>query len=169
MTSLGQSYDVIILGSGIAGLSGALAADEMGLRPVVLEKASLLGGGTVNSYGLIWFGLNHLASAAAPADNRDDVIAYMRFLSGGFLDETRMQTFVDRGHEALRFFENCGVRFRLVRGITDHYFGTAPGTRASGRSLEVELISGYELGDWRECVLTPHDVPCFVTAEEQVA
>ena len=164
-----KDYDVVILGSGIAGLSGALAAYELGLQPIVLEKASLLGGGTVNSYGLIWVGLNHLASAAGLNDNRDDVIAYMHFLSGGFLDEARMLTFVDRGHEALRFFERCGVRFRLVRGITDHYFGTAPGTRASGRSLEVELISGFELGDWRERVLTPHDVPCFVTAEEQVA
>src|SRR5262249_20160401 len=66
-------------------------------------------------------------------------------------------------------FEACGVRFRVVRGLTDHYFGTAPGTRAVGRSLEVELISGYDLGDWRERVLTPHDVPCFVTAEEQVS
>src|SRR4051794_15940485 len=163
-----QAYDVVVLGSGIAGLSGALAAYEMGLRPVVLEKASLLGGGTVNSYGLIWVGLNHLAAAAGYDDNRDDVIAYMRFLSGGFLDETRMQTFVDRGHEALQFFETCGVRFRIVRGLTDHYFGTAPGTRTIGRSLEVELISGFELADWRERVLTPHDVPCFVTAEEQV-
>src|SRR5215831_5696535 len=106
-----NDYDVIILGSGIAGLSGSLAAADMGLRPVVLEKASLLGGGTVNSYGLIWVGLNHLAKAAGHEDNRDDVIAYMRFLSGGFLDETRMQIFVDHGHEALQFFETCGVRF----------------------------------------------------------
>ena len=162
-------YDVVVLGSGIAGLAGALAAHELGLQPVVLEKAGLLGGGTVNSYGLIWVGQNHLARAAGYDDNRDDVIAYMRFLSGGFLDEERMATFVDRGREALQFFEACGVRFRVVRGLTDHYFGTAPGTRAVGRSLEVELISGYDLGDWRERVLTPHDVPCFVTAEEQVA
>src|SRR6266540_3818468 len=112
-----QSYDVVVLGSGIAGLAGALAAHELGLKPVVLEKASLLGGGTVNSYGLIWVGQNHLGEAAG-----DDVIAYMRFLSGGFLDEERMATFVDRGREALKFFEACGVRFRLVRGLTDHYF-----------------------------------------------
>jgi len=31
------------------------------------------------------------------------------------------------------------------------------------------LISGFDLGEWRERVLVPHDVPCFVTAEEQVA
>src|SRR5262249_39667843 len=54
------SYDVVILGSGIAGLAGALAAHELGLQPVVLEKAALLGGGTVHSYGLVWFGQNHL-------------------------------------------------------------------------------------------------------------
>jgi len=162
-------YDVVVLGSGIAGLAGALAAHELGLKPVVLEKAGLLGGGTVNSYGLIWVGQNHLAQAQGHDDNRDDVIAYMRFLSGGFLDEARMATFVDRGREALKFFADRGVRFRVVRGLTDHYFGTAPGTRAIGRSLEVELISGHDLGDWRERVLMPHDVPCFVTAEEQVA
>ena len=52
MTS-SDAWDVIVLGSGIAGLAGALAADELGLRPIVLEKASTLGGGTVNSYGLI--------------------------------------------------------------------------------------------------------------------
>jgi 3-oxosteroid 1-dehydrogenase len=167
--SLNDSYDVVVLGSGIAGLSAALAAHELGLRPVVLEKADLIGGGTVNSYGLIWVGLNHLAQAAGLDDRRDDVIAYMRFLSGGFLDEERMQTFVDRAPEAIRFFEACGIRFRVVRGLTDHYHGTAPGTRAVGRSLEVELISGFDLGNWRERVRTTHDVPSFVTAEEQVA
>jgi flavin-dependent dehydrogenase len=38
-------WDVIILGSGVAGLAAALAAHELGLRPLVLEKAGRLGGG----------------------------------------------------------------------------------------------------------------------------
>ena len=59
-----NSYDTVILGSGIAGLAGALAAQELGLRPAVLEKAATLGGGTVRSYGLIWVGQNHLACDA---------------------------------------------------------------------------------------------------------
>ena len=168
MTSA-NAYDVIVLGSGIAGLAGALAAHELGLRPVVLEKASTLGGGTVNSYGLIWIGRNHLAQAAGYADSRDETIAYMRFLGGGSLDEDRMLSFVDRSPEALRFFESCGVRFRIVRGVTDHYFGKSPGSHPVGRSVEVDLISGFDLGDWRERVLIPHDVPYFVTAEEQIA
>src|SRR3954465_14152615 len=119
----GADYDVVVLGSGIAGLAGALAAHELGLKPVVLEKAGTLGGGTINSYGLIWVGQNHLAAAAGIADTREEGLAYMRFLGGGGLDEERMSTFVDRSPEALKFFESCGVRFRLVRGVTDHYHG----------------------------------------------
>ena len=72
MTS-GDDTDVVILGSGVAGLAAALAADELGLRPLVLEKASTLGGGTVHSYGLVWVGQNHLAQAACHRDARDEV------------------------------------------------------------------------------------------------
>src|SRR6202140_3934332 len=134
MTS-SDSWDVVVLGSGIAGLAGALAAHELGLRPVVLEKAGTLGGGTVNSYGLIWVGQNHLAQAAGYGDTRDETIAYMRFPGGGSLDEERMLAFVDRSPEALKFFEKCGVRFRLVRGVTDHYYGGSPGSHAAGRTV----------------------------------
>jgi len=168
MTSSATS-DVVVLGSGLAGLAGALAAHQLGLRPIVLEKAKTLGGGTVNSYGLIWVGQNHLAEAAGYGDTRDETIAYVRFLGGGSLDDDRMSTFVDRSPEALKFFENCGVRFRLVRGVTDHYYGTSPGAHALGRTVEAELISGFDLGDWRALVPAPDDVPSFVTAEEQVA
>src|SRR6201998_82854 len=98
--------DVVILGSGIAGLAAALASHQLGLRPIVLEKASLLGGGTVHSYGLIWIGANHLA----PADPQQDVLAYLRFLGGGQIDEDRLAAFVDHAPGALQFFENCGVR-----------------------------------------------------------
>ena len=113
-----ETYDVVVLGSGIAGLAGALAAHELGLKPIVLEKAEKLGGGTTNSYGLIWVGQNHLAQAAGYDDNRDDVIAYMRFLSGGFLDEERMATFVDRGREAIEVLRR--LRRALPRRARSH-------------------------------------------------
>jgi 3-oxosteroid 1-dehydrogenase len=169
MISTSGSCDVVILGSGMAGLAAALAAQALGLQPIVLEKADKLGGGTVHSYGLIWVGQNHLAQAAGYGDSRGDVLAYMRFLAGGNVDEARLSAFVDRSPEALRFFEECGVRFRLVRGVTDHYYDKAAGSHAVGRSVEAELISGFDLGGWRDRVLVPDDVPCFVTAEEQVA
>lgn len=167
--SADEIYDTVVLGSGIAGLAGGLAAAAQGLSAIVLEKAALVGGITVHSYGLIWVGQNHLAQAAGLSDSRAEVVDYMRFLGGGSLDEEKMLAFVDHSPEALKFFADCGIPFRLVRGVTDHYYGNAPGGKASGRSIEVDLISGAELGPWRDRVLTPHDVPTFVTAEEQVA
>jgi 3-oxosteroid 1-dehydrogenase len=76
---------------------------------------------------------------------------------------------VTHSPEVLQFFAACGIRFRLVRGVTDHYYDKAPGSHAEGRTVEAELISGNELGQWRDHVLVPHGVPCFVTAEEQIA
>ncbi|MBO0739255.1 MAG: FAD-dependent oxidoreductase, partial [Alphaproteobacteria bacterium] len=148
-----ERFDVIVLGSGIAGLSAPHAAARMGLRPLVLEKAERIGGITVHSYGIIWVGCNHLAQACGLADDRDDVISYMRFIGGGQIAEDKMLAFVDRAPEALRFFAQCGIAFRLIGGLPDHYFGTAPGSRGAGRSLETELIAGNELGPWRQRVL----------------
>jgi len=39
-----EVFDVVVVGSGIAGVSTALAAREAGLHPVLLEKADKLGG-----------------------------------------------------------------------------------------------------------------------------
>src|ERR1700746_3292339 len=116
MATPSSSYDVVILGSGIAGLAGALAAHELGLQPVVLEKAAALGGGTVHSYGLIWVGQNYLARDAGIVDSHDEVLAYMRFLGGGAVDEARLAAFVARSPEVLKFFADCGIRFLLVPG-----------------------------------------------------
>jgi succinate dehydrogenase/fumarate reductase flavoprotein subunit len=109
--------------------------DRDDLADSVVARISLRveGGGTVNSYGLIWVGQNHLAQAAGYGDTRDETIAYMRFLGGGSLDHDRMSTFVDCSPEALKFFEACGIHFRVVRGVTDHYRDDFKATRWPGQ------------------------------------
>jgi 3-oxosteroid 1-dehydrogenase len=161
--------DLVVLGSGIAGLSAALAAHENGLRPLVIEKSPKVGGGTINSYGLIWVGNNHLARSAGYQDSRDEVARYMTFVAGGEALAENLAAYVDIAPEALRFFESCGIPFRIVRGLADHYYGVAPGGRAEGRSVEADLISGHALGDWRHRVHVPPVQPCYLTAEEQIA
>ena len=106
---------------------------------------------------------------AGETDARDDIIRYMTFLGGGELSEERMIALVDHSPDAIAFYESCGIPFRVIAGIVDHYFGVAAGARGSGRTLEAELISGFELGAWRDKVRTPRDAPYFVTAEEQYA
>lgn len=88
--SLAGSYDVIVLGSGIAGLAAALTAQQNGLSTVLIEKSDQIGGTTSDSYGLIWIGGKHLMRRADESDARDEIIRYMTFLGGGELSEERM-------------------------------------------------------------------------------
>ena len=163
-----QQHDVVVIGSGIAGLAAALAAAELGLDAVVFEKAEKFGGGTAASHGGLWIGMNHLELAEGYKDTRDEVVKYMNFLGGGELDQNRMLTFVDRSPEAMRFFERCGVQFRLTKGFTDHYYDKVPGTTAEGRLFEVELISADDLGELKNSVLVWPQAPLEMTIEEKI-
>ena len=46
-----DGFDVIVVGSGLAGLSAALTVAEFGYSPVILEKACEPGGLTRRAYG----------------------------------------------------------------------------------------------------------------------
>ena len=46
-----DGFDVIVVGSGLAGLSAALTVAEFGYSPVILEKACEPGGLTCRAYG----------------------------------------------------------------------------------------------------------------------
>jgi 3-oxosteroid 1-dehydrogenase len=161
-----ETFDVVVIGSGIAGVATALAAHAAGLRPVLLEKADKLGGGTSFSMGGIWIGNNHLMRAAGYKDSRHDVLSYMRFVGAEETDDERLLAYVDRGPEALKFFEDLGVRFRISFGLTDHYFGVAPGSVAEGRCLNTEFIAATDLGEWQDAILAPRDTPIEVNSTE---
>lgn len=147
-TALAESYDVIVVGSGVGGVATALAAAEAGMTVAVLEKDTLLGGGTALSYGGIWAGCNHLAKAAGIPDSREAVLDYMRFVAGGCAEEELLTTFIDHAPEALEFFDRCGVSMELTRNLPDHYYPVAPGSTPDGRSVEPKPISVRELGEW---------------------
>ena len=164
-----EQCDVVVLGSGVAGLSTALAAAKHGLKTVLLEKAGQIGGGTSLSYALIWVGSNHLAKAAGITDKPEAVLEYMNFIGGGQAVAENLETLVRQSPAALKYFERCGIPFRLVKNVPDHYYGVAPGSLAFGRSVEADLISGHVLGRWRERVVRPDNTPYCTTAEEQVS
>ena len=163
---IATSYDVVVAGSGIAGLSAALAAAEAGLSVVLFDKDDLIGGGTALSYGGLWVGCNHLASAAGIADERQAVHDYMEFVAGGAADNELMNTFIEKAPVATEFFARCGVKFQLSRGLADHYYPVAPGSVSEGRMFEPEPISVNELGDLGSKIRDSVIDPRIVTVEE---
>lgn len=54
-----HDYDVVVIGSGAAGLCAALSAGTRGSRVLVLEKSRLIGGTTAMSGGGIWVPCHH--------------------------------------------------------------------------------------------------------------
>ncbi|MFM9887097.1 MAG: FAD-dependent oxidoreductase [Burkholderiales bacterium] len=163
-----ETVDVVVIGGGMAGLAAALAARRRNFTVALLEKADRLGGSTSYSWGFLWVAPNHLARAAGEHDDDASIRAYLEFLAGGQGDAMRMEAFISRAPEALRFFEECGIEFQLVRSFTDHYFGVAPGARKFGRTLETSLVCGDELGAWRDKILVP-PAPYRVNGDEMVA
>lgn len=164
-----SGFDVVVLGSGISGLATAVAAQQLGLRTVVLEKSTLIGGGTCHATALIWIGSNHLAKAEGIDDPAEAVMAYLGFLGGGQADPRNLGAFIQHAPGALRFFERCGIGFKLIKGVADHYFGVAPGALRHGRLIEAELISGKVLGKWQHRVMTPKSAPYCVSTLELFA
>lgn len=59
MTTMPQTTDIIIIGSGAAGLTAALTAAYHGAEVTVLESADKIGGTSVFSGGMTWVPNNH--------------------------------------------------------------------------------------------------------------
>jgi len=63
--------DVLIVGSGAAGMSAAITAHHLGLDVRVVEKSPLFGGTTARSGGWLWVPGNPLASREGVDDPLD--------------------------------------------------------------------------------------------------
>lgn len=77
-SSFAGRCDVVVLGSGVAGMTCALAAARGGARVVLLEKSALIGGTSAMSGAGIWAPANHLAAAEGIEDSPEIALDYMR-------------------------------------------------------------------------------------------
>src|SRR5258708_39857634 len=64
MASEEPEFDVVVAGSGAAGMTAAITAARQGLRVVVIEKTSNFGGSTARSGGGVWVPGNSLLRRA---------------------------------------------------------------------------------------------------------
>jgi 3-oxosteroid 1-dehydrogenase len=142
-----RSYDWISIGSGAAGLSGALAAARRSGSALVVEKSERFGGNTAYSYGSLWAAANPLQAEAGQADSAADGERYLRWLAAGFADEARLACLARESGAALEELRRSGVPLRIIGGLPDHYHPVAPGTLPVGRCIEVVPVLRSELGE----------------------
>jgi 3-oxosteroid 1-dehydrogenase len=162
-----DEVDFVSIGSGIGGLSGAIAAHDWGLSALVLEKAPTLGGVTSYSYGELWAGGNHLQLDAGIDDSIERAIAYISRLGMGYADEKLIRNFCVHTPLVLRWFEeNAGIKWRIIRGFGDYYYPQDPNAAAEGRFLETEPFPAASLGEWQTRTHTAPQTPTGVTHAE---
>jgi len=149
MVSWDADYDVIVVGSGAAGLTAAILASDNGARVVVLERTGKIGGATAVSGGALWIPLNDAMAEAGLADSRDEAVAYCQRMAAGKADDDLIATFVDTGHVMLRYLAGRTPVAFTPWTIPDYHM-ELEGARPRGRSVEAALFDASELGVWRD-------------------
>lgn len=156
--------EVLVVGSGGAGLTAALRAAQAGRRVLVLERSPLVGGATAASSGYVWAPNHHLLARAGITDSREDALAYCNATSIG---NTLTETFVDEIAELPLWVEaHTPIRWKPMD--YPDTFSELPSGRASGRHLEVQPLVVSELGSWIEKVRKPANPP-YLTGDEVFA
>lgn len=140
-------YDVIIVGSGAAGMAAALKAADAGLTAVIVEKAPHYGGSTARSGGGVWVPGNESLVKAGIKDTPAEAKRYLHAIIGDVVPAERIETYIDRGPEVVALLHRRSpLQLTWVPGYSD-YYPEAPGGRSHGRSCEPKPFDGRELGD----------------------
>jgi succinate dehydrogenase/fumarate reductase flavoprotein subunit len=137
--------DLLVIGSGAAGLTSAITARLHGLDVVVIEKADCAGGTTAISGGWIWIPNNGVAAAAGAQDSREAARTYLHDQAGSHADPDRIDAYLDAGPKMVEFMHaRTDVRFLPSVTFPDYHPG-APGA-ARGRSIVAEPFDARLLG-----------------------
>lgn len=136
-----ESFDVVVVGSGAAGAMAALRSAELGLSVLIVEKAHKFGGTSATSGGVLWIPNHGLADNG---DSRAQVLEYLDSVASKGIQRDRLEAFVDRGPEMVRFMTSLGIA--LTPAQWPDYYPGAPGAR-SDRSVLCPTFDGRELGE----------------------
>jgi 3-oxosteroid 1-dehydrogenase len=130
-----DEVDVVVAGSGAAGMTAALTAAHLGLSALVIEKAGSFGGSTARSGGGIWAPGNSVLRSAGVADTPEQARAYLAHVAGD-VPAARREALLEYGPEMLGLvLAKTPLRFAWVPGYAD-YYPEAPGGLSAGRSIE---------------------------------
>ncbi len=126
---------VVVVGSGAAGLTAALAAAQAGAEVTVVERAAVLGGTTALSGGLAWMPANRLMAAERVGDSPAEARQYLRALRLGDVDDELLDYFAEQAPTVADWLEaTTGLSWQTVP--YPDYHPELPGGKPGHRPLE---------------------------------
>jgi len=127
---------VIVIGSGAAGLTAALAAHEAGADVTVIEATSTIGGSTALSGGAVWAPNNHVKSPASERDSFELGRTYLKSLAIGDVDIDLINRYLEEVPRTLQWLESS-TQLRMGTVPCPDCHGELPGgMTVAGRTLE---------------------------------
>jgi len=154
MGSFDDVVDVVIVGSGSAAMTAALAVKEAGKKPLVLESTELYGGSSAMSGGGLWIPNNPVMREAGVDDSYEKARTYMDTVIGDVgpaSSPERRDAFLRQGPEMVTFLRTLGMKLVYARGYSD-YYPEKPGGTPIGRAIEGERWNLKKLGPWAKKV-----------------
>ena len=146
MTTPPETFDVIVVGAGAAGMSAALTAATQGLSTVLIEKSPYWGGSTSRSGGGVWIPNNSVLRRDGVEDTVDEARKYVHSIIGEHAPAAKIDAYIDRGPEALDYLiAHSALELEWVKDYSD-YYPEAPGGRLGGRSVEPKPFDARRLG-----------------------
>ena len=150
-----DSFDVVVIGAGGAGMAAALFAAIDGAKVLLVEHTEFVGGTTAISAGTTWIPGTHHAAVVNPGDTLQDAASYLTNAVGDHSPASMRQAFLDNGARAVGLLEaNSEVKFRPYPKHPD-YISDLPGSSLSGRALEPLPFDGRLLGNLFKLVRPP--------------
>jgi len=141
-----MQYDVVVMGSGGAGLTAALVAAKAGRKVAVLEKAPHFGGTTAISGGGVWIPESPQAVAAGVDDSKQKALDYCLSVVGNRAERELIEAYIETGPEMVEWLEaNSSVNFLLSPPSSDWY-PDLEGAMHEGRLLAPAEYDGKQLG-----------------------
>jgi 3-oxosteroid 1-dehydrogenase len=155
-----REVDILVVGTGAAGLTAAITAAAAGRTVIVVESTPKWGGTTALSGGGAWMPANQLMRRLRLDDSVEKALAYLDAIIGDVgpaSSPERRRAFVETAPTVVRFFARQGVRWSPAKDYPDYYPERVGGM--TGRAIEVEPFDTRRLGPWARTGRLDEGVP----------
>lgn len=138
--------DLVVLGTGAAGLTAALIAALHGLRPLVIDHAERIGGTSARSSGTLWIPGSHYLRNLGVRDDSERAASYLASLVGARGEKAMWATYLAQAPRMLEDLDRrLGMVFRPYMNAPD-YRQDHVGAATGGRAIEPPAFDGRQLG-----------------------
>ena len=164
---MNKDYDVIVIGSGAAGLAAAIAAADEGASVLIVEGDKQVGGSSRLSGGHFYAaGTSTQADAGIIGDSADAMFEHYMTLNQWLVDPAVVRQYCDKSAPTFEWVKQLGVQFAKEKVYPSGVGSTPRGHPPEGGGEEVvNILDGHRSHKGVDIVLSSR-VTSLVTDED---